>query len=684
MFGGDSAGPVVDLVYVPDPAATAGTATLLAAARSAIHSGALVAVTHGSGLSGFLRALRQEHPDIGITLLRVPASVDGLCVAQRYATVEPGAWREFVLPAEGVVSEVAPRPLVPHAEESLPLGRDDVVLVSGGGKGIAYECAAALARASGVSLALLGRSDPDTDDVLRANLDRLRTAGLRIAYESADVTDHLAVTRGVGRLVDRLGPVTAVLHGSGINEPTRFADLDETRVAAHVAPKVLGLGNLLASVDRSRLRLLVTFGSIIGRYGLAGESHYALANGALRAEAERLADELPRCRVLNIDWSVWAGAGMGEQLGVLDTLLRLDVTPIPASDGVAVFLSLLRTTDLPTTVAVHGRIGGLLPTGGTRLAGRFLDRVLVHYAGMELVADSDLDLSRDPYLNDHRIDGLPVLPAVVGMEAMAQAAAALAGRPLLRMVDVTLDRPVVVPDNASRTVRVCALRQGDVIQVALRSDETGYCVDHFRATFPLAQPGEPIDRPDQSEEDIKLGPDDLYGPLYFHTGGFRLVERFTALSARYCHVHLRGPDGEQLHPVVSDAPLLGEFTSNDATVHALQACVPHRRLLPVGCERFTRVAGTSAPREIYATERHAGNGEYVWDVLGLDRFGKRAVRWVGLRLRDVGPLAVDRLWPPALLGVYIERSAIALGLHPDLRVTVGTGDRFDRAASALD
>jgi enediyne polyketide synthase len=115
-------------------------------------------------------------------------------------------------------------------------------------------------------------------------------------------------------------------------------------------------------------------------------------------------------------------------------------------------------------------------------------------------------------------------------------------------------------------------------------------------------------------------------------------------------------------------------------VHALQACVPHRRLLPVGCERFTRVAGTSAPREIFATERHAANGEYVWDVLGLDRFGKRTIRWVGLRLRDVGPLAVDQPWQPSLLAVYLERSALALGLQPDLRIVIGERDRHNHGA----
>ncbi len=687
LFGTKAAGhgdgsDTVDLVYIPDPSAPDAVTTLLAAARAAVRSRRLVAITHSSALSGFLRSLRQEHPDVGVTLLRVPANVEALRVAARHATVEPASWRELVLDEQGAASEPVDRALWQLDEGDLPLGRQDVLLVSGGGKGIGHACAAALAQASGVSLALLGRSSPEHDTILQANLDRLRAAGVRVAYEVVDVTDAAAVAAGVRRLAAHLGPITALLHASGINEPAALAGLGEAQVRAHLAPKVSGLRNLLAVVDQRRLRLLVTFGSVIGRFGLAGECHYALANGALRGEAERVAEASRGCRVLNLDWSIWSGVGMGEQLGVLDALQRLDVTPIPAREGVELFLSLLRARDVPTTVAVYGRIGGLTQDTTEQPVGRFLERVAVHHPGVELVADTDLDVAHDAYLDDHRIDGMIVLPAVVGMEAMAQAATALSGRLLRHAAEVSMDRPIVVPERGTRTVRVCALRRGDVIDVALRSDESGYQVDHIRATFPLAQPSESFTRPSMPDEDIALDEDDLYGPVYFHTGRFRLVQKFRSLGARHCHAQLRAPDGEQDYPDVVDAPLLGEPTSNDATVHALQACVPHRRLLPSGCEKVTVVPGTGAPREVYAIERHASNGEYVWDVVGLDRNHKRAITWAGLRLRDVGPLLDVCSLPAPLLAVYLERSALVLGLNPGLRVTITSGDRSGAGESA--
>jgi hypothetical protein len=64
---------------------------------------------------------------------------------------------------------------------------------------------------------------------------------------------------------------------------------------------------------------------------------------------------------------------------------------------------------------------------------------------------------------------------------------------------------------------------------------------------------------------------------------------------------------------------------------------------------------------------------YVWDVEAVDARGRSLVTWRGLRLRDAGPLPRNAAWPPSLLSVYLERSAVALGLHPELRVTVACG-----------
>lgn len=676
---GTAAGMATPLAYLPDLIHPAAVPTLLAAARAGVDAGRLVVVTHGCGLSGFLRSLQAEYPDLGITLVRVPMTEAGLRQALQYAVPAPGRWQELLIgtgdrplvPASAplILAPLTLAPASPGPGAAAPLAPSDVVLVSGGAKGIGVECALAIAVDSGAALALVGRSSPD-DDAVAGNLRRLQEAGVRVAYHPADVTDPTQARAAVEALAAELGPITALLHASGLNEPRRFADLTEQDLRTHLGPKPVGLGNLLAVLDPQQLRLLVTFGSVIGRYGLAGECHYALANGVLREQAEQLAGQLPSCRVLHIDWSVWTGAGMGERLGVLEALLRADVTPIPVVDGIALFRHLLATHGLPTSVAVHGRVGGRHEPAAATPVGRFCEDVRVHVPAVELVTDSRLDLTRDPYLADHRIDGVAVLPGVVGLEAMAQVAAALVGRPLTELADIALNQPVIVPDDDVRVLRVCALRRGDAIEVVIRTDETGFRIDHFSARFPLAaSPGrEPLALVPTGPE---LAAADLYRTVCFHSGRFQRVRQLTGLRARTSRASI----GADAMPWCPELPLLlGSPAMNDATIHVLQASVPHRRLLPVGCARLVvhpgPVAGSVADLEVFGVERQSSDHEYVWDVEARDESGRSVLQWHRLVLRDVGPLPVRGPWPAALLAVYLERSAAGLGLDPSLQVEI--------------
>ncbi|SDH76375.1 enediyne polyketide synthase [Sinosporangium album] len=610
---------------VDDPLRQDEIARVVRAARKAVADGeGFGVVAESDALAGFVRSLHLEHPALFADDLRP----ERLPIA---------------LPGDG----------------PLPVGAGDVVLVSGGGKGIGFACAAGLAEAAGCALALVGRASPEDDPALRANLAALTERGVRHAYAEADVADEAATARAVRTLTNALGPVTMLIHAAGVNRPAAFAELTDEEIAAHISPKVTGLLHLVAAASPKHI---VTFGSVIGRYGMAGESHYALANGLMREQTRRLGG-------LNVDWTVWSGAGMGERLGVLESLTRSDVTAIPEREGVEVFLRLLRTPGLPPSVAVHGRLGERpVPCPGR---GRFLNEVRVHYPGVELVADSVLSLATDTYLDGHRVDGLAVLPAVVAIEAMAQAAAVLAGRPLPEVTDLSFDRPVIVPDVGATAIRVCALRHESAIEVVLRSEESGYAVDHFRAVFPVAPSHAVADLSDTGVAFAgePLADGDVYGELCFHTGRFRRVRRLTHVEPSACAGEIAG---DHLGGWFGDtAPLLGSPGVTDATIHALQACVPHRQLLPVGAGRFTaRPGGAQGDLRLRAAERHSGDGEYIWDVEAVDTRGNIVAAWSGLRLKDVGPLPRREPWPPGLLPVYLQRTAVALGLSPALRVSL--------------
>ncbi|MEV6908420.1 SDR family NAD(P)-dependent oxidoreductase [Amycolatopsis sp. NPDC051071] len=643
-----------DIVCLPDPE---DVEALLDAGRKAIERKALVVASHGRDLAGFFRSLHHEHPDVGITLVQAPEGETDLSGLH----AEPGRFRELVLGEDGGLTEPVERWFqVPEQASGLPLGAGDVLLVSGGGKGIGHACARALAMATGLSLAVVGRGHPESDPLLRANLDALRAEGIRVAYQPVDVADPEGVVTAVEKLTAETGPVTALMHASGVNTPARFTELRAEDFHRHLRPKLTGLRVLLEALPTESLRLLVTFGSVIGTHGMAGESHYALANGLLRAEARRWARRLPDCRVLNLDWTAWSGTGMAERMGAARALARAGATPIPVTDGTSLLLRLLAAPGTPVNVAVHGRLGQDTPSTDS---GRFLRRIRVRHPDVEIVADATLSLRTDPWLDGHRVDGLALLPAVVGLEAMAQAASAVAGRALTVAEHVRFDRPIVVPDTGEHVVRVCALREGDTITAVLRGAEAGFDVDHFYAEFPL-HPASAGPMPDPVPDHGRIEPAELYDRLLFHGGHFRRVVDVAVPDPWSCRATIAA--GEPWFPSV-----LGDSAAHDATIHVLQACVPARRLLPIGCDRVEMSPRPRGAWRLRGAERHAENGRYTWDVTAEDAEGQLAVRWTGLRLADSGPLPADRPWPVSLVPVLITRTAAALGLDRSLRVSIG-------------
>ncbi len=641
-----------------------------------------VLLVHQGGVGGaFARTLRLEIPTATACIVRVPfdhpEAVDW-AVAEMLATISGGgSFAESHYDDAGRRSVPVLRLLAPAPPGPLPLTTEDVLLVTGGGKGIAAECALDLAQASGARLALLGRSAPETDAELAANLERMAAAGVHALYLSADVADPVAVFMAVARVQEELGPVTAVLHGAGANAPRRLADLDEEALMRTLAPKVAGFFHVLAAVDPGRLRLLVTFGSIIARIGLPGEADYAVANEWLARATENVAPDLPACRCLALEWSVWSGTGMGERLGTLESLRAQGIAAIPAETGLAMLRELIcrpRPTDGsadPVSVVVTGRFGEppTLEVERPELPLlRYLEKVRVHVPGVELVVDSEISADTDPHLADHVFHGEPLFAAVLGMEAMAQAALAVLGKTGSEEIpvfeDVVFQRPVAVPPGRSTTIRVAALVRGPgVVEVALRDASTGFATDHFRAVCRFDRVEELDTVPHllaAFHSDARLAFDpasDLYGGVLFHQGRFRRVEGYRRLQATECLADI-SPDGATawFGRYLPDRLILGDPGARDAAIHGIQACIPHATLLPTGVDRVVTLGlAANVPLVLAARERSRQGDDFVYDLELVDAEGRLRERWEGLKLKAVDRIAPPQSWTAALLGPHVER-----------------------------
>jgi enediyne polyketide synthase len=564
--------------------------------------------------------------------------------------------------------------------------------VSGDGKGIAAECALALARETGCRLGVFGRSERDRDAELRANLERFEAAGVRVAYVPADVSDPRAVRRAVATIEEDLGPVTGLLHGAGMNEPRPLVQLDESDFGRTLSPKLGGLDNLLSALDDRSLRCAIGFGSILAELGLPGEADYAWANERLSRRLEAFARAHPETVCLSLEWSLWSGVGMGERLGRVEILASQNITAISPDEGVESLLGLLRRTDLPVRVVLTGRFGVASHPGrgGARSAG-----AKVPGAGSRVHARNRADFRcpallrvRSPSRRSRLSRQCPGAGGEMALEAMAQVAMALTGetrRP--HFEHVAFRHPAEVPRGEKRTLRVAGLvRSPGCVAVAIRSDATDFLVDHVTAElrFDTAlDVGER--RPAPSAPALELDPArELYGDLFFHRGRFARVRAYHSLHTTSCTVRIERRDEPFFGAFEPQSLELGDPGARDAVIHAIQACVPDRDLLPVGVDRIEFSARPSVGDTVLrAVERSRREGSYLYDLEVVDAEGDPVERWTGLELVQVSASTERAVWPPALLAPHLEALAHEACPGLDLRAAIVSGtsrEASERAA----
>ncbi|MCW2877846.1 MAG: Polyketide synthase -like protein [Sphaerisporangium sp.] len=692
------------LVVLPQDCAEEHLEQALLGAKTAIGNAAgtrYVVVQHDRGAAGLAKTLQLEAPHLRTTVVHVPATPEavGWVVSEVAATTK---FAEAFYDAEGVRRVPTLRAMpVRSATERHPLDATDVLLVTGGGKGITAECALAVASDSGAKLAVLGRSDPAADQELADNLRRMADSGVTVHYARADVTDLGQVRGGIAQLEAALGPVTAVLHGAGRNEPGGVSSLDMAAFRRTFAPKIDGLRNVLEVVDPGRLRLLVTFGSIIGRAGLHGEAHYSTANDWMADLTREVGERNPQCRAICMEWSVWSDVGMGERLSVVEGLARKGISPITPEQGVRIMRRLVADPDAPSVVVISGRTEGVdtvrydLPALPLL---RFVDKPLIRYHGVELVTEAEMNAGTDLYLADHLLDGNLLFPAVFGMEAMAQVAFAVTGRDTTPVIEqAEFLRPIIVPPEGSTTIRIAAtVTDDDTVQVAIRSAETGFEVDHFRARLLLTGESVPEGPPDQIGDGLPVvpldPPSEMYGDVLFQGGRFHRLRRYHRAAARHVDADVAARDAKDWFAgFLSGELLLGDPGMRDALMHGNQVCVPDATLLPVGIERIHPGGAALAEAgelRYCATERYHEGDTYIYDIAVRTPAGDVVERWEGLRLQAVRKKDGRGPWVTPLLGSYLERTVedlvgtrVAVVVEPrDPEAPDGDAERRTRTA----
>ncbi|MEA3037308.1 MAG: enediyne polyketide synthase [Sphingomonadales bacterium] len=631
-----------------------------------------LAIFHaGAPLSGFARSLVLEGLFAGVQLIEGHFDPSLLAAADGFEEICRLPNGCLATPALALAETFVSQQLT-HAGS---------LCVTGGARGIAAECAFRLAERLRAPLILVGRAPADQPEVA-STLARLAAIGVAARYVRADVADRDTLAAGVAAAAADLGAVTHLVHAAGANAPARFLDLDRETLRATLAAKVEGLDAAVAACGAS-LRRVIAFGSIIARFGLAGEAHYALANGELARRLGTVVAARPELSGLTLEWSVWSGAGMGERLGVLERLSSAGVDPLRLDDALELFES-LALSSAQGNLVVTSRFGS--DPAPLEPALRFMQKVLVHTPEVELVAEAQLRPGRDPYLEDHAIDGERIVPAVLLIEAMAQAANALQKvEPTVQ--DLRLIRAIDAQDGA--TLRIAVLKDPDnVVRAEIRSAEDRYAEPFATARFVPLRTRRP---PAAAESDPLMDAAPLYGPLFFHGEAFRRIALIGDVSSRSISATFTAPVPRSWFGRFEPQTLLfGDPGIRDAALHVLQCCVPHRRLVPIGAQQIARWRGGAAVR-MYARERWSRGNDYCFEISLIDAEGRVVERWRDALFHaigsiDPGPVLVAA---PELTATYLERRArealgddsLAVRLVDDVAAT--REERRNRAALAL-
>lgn len=653
-------------------------------AAHALDCNDLAIVHHGAGIEGFIHSVVADGMFSTGTYIDISKRPDGWSDVQKLLSSAPrgvSSWR--LAPRDGLQRPAFAR--VPKPDEGTSaLGPKDVALVVGGAQGIGAECALRLAATHGVSLAIIGRSPVDTPAVLDT-VERAKALGVRAIYQQADVSSSQSLGAAVTAFTKAgLSPTLAV-HAAGVNEPSSFDNTSEKQLCKTLSPKLDGLEALIETLDLVQLKVVVGFGSIIGTFGLAGESHYAMANGMMAERLIRWGEE-SHVRTLALDWSVWAGAGMGERLGAIERLQKNGVDPLPLESALARFDQLVSHPDERGRRVVTSRFG---PPGHVRFAAssvpplRYIEKLRIHFPDIELIADAVISRGSDPWLDDHIVDGNPIVPGVMLLEAAAQAAFALTGRPITGFQDVYFQQAVTLA-NWCETLRIAALHDANgMVHITIRAADDGFATDRARVTA-LLDPVPEKNGCDRVKGEINKSADELYCSLYFNKGRFRRISSLQTASAFTSRVRFSEDTGEAwFGQFLPQTLALGDPASRDAGLHALQACAPQRRVLPVSTSKIILI-DSSAPRvSSEAREVWADSDRFCFDIVWYDEHDRPVEVWKEALFHSVSTRSLESI-PFWMIPASIERAAsMCCGLC-DLRVVLEVGgSRIERRDKVL-
>ncbi len=308
------------------------------------------------------------------------------------------------------------------------------------------------------------------------NLAALAALGSQVHYHAVDVADPeaLAATLDVIRAT---GPIEGLIHGAGVEIAKPLAKKTDAIFEATVASKVDGLAHLLRLTAGDPLTHVVGFSSVSGRFGGHGQADYALANEAMSRLLGAYRMHRTNVRAAAIAWPAWSEVGLAsrssakaflEQSGqrflspaeganhlVRELWCGLPEAEVTISDG-------LPALDLDHLMVRDDGVAGWRARAAEVARTPLLGRLILDSSAGDGRCTTERRLSaHEPFLAQHLMGTTPILPGVIGLEALCE----LAGLESERFTagEVVIQQPLKLSDTAD--VRLS--RSGDQLALTM-------------------------------------------------------------------------------------------------------------------------------------------------------------------------------------------------------------------------
>ena len=527
------------------------------------------------------------------------------------------------------------------------------------------------------------------------NLQKLRELGSEVEYYHCDVTNASMVKEVCTKIKAKNGRVDGLIHFAGLERSKLIYDKDPAEYYRIFDVKATSFGMFLANNIVRDDGFFAFASSSAGKYGNLGQSDYASANDYLAKSALSLANQ--GYRAISIAMSAYKNVGMGVRAGV-ETFLRSNgVDFVDPEDGMQIFLDEIVYGQVPEIV-LTGSLGRLdwdhqlkfdwdeigspadfandtddTPKGGNTApvtptaapapaakpaaqvtagpdaskATHFLGKIESLVKGVEIHVEKEFNLSSDPYLADHAIEGTPYVPGVMGLETFFETATALTGNVTRALKDVHFYLPIKLLRNRPQAVRVIGKAIGDNAEMEIESDfinSKGVKMGNTRRHFVAKTMKDFVSTWDQVkaqamtglEAQLQVTPAEIY-QKYFHGPSFQVLGGI-----------LRVDDRESLAvynttpaPQWTDGPRT--LLANPMLIEAAFQCcgfqdmaIAHKMTLPDGIAEVAVLNNQLPPARLYLYGVNKGasadgktlHDAYVFDAQGdvwVEIHGYRAI-----------------------------------------------------------